>query len=580
LLKGKKWDSLMLKDDTKPRWYLLNCIAGTEPDCLYQCQKICEHFDKRDVVKFVVPTEPSVKSRGNKLIQENLTFYPGYVFAKVRLCERVYETLSGLGSVRSWMGTIRKQSNMSFKTKPSIPTPMSESEIKQYRGLEDASEVEAVETGPDQYNSTGVVDDGTIVIIDSEEDSAQYYDEEDKMDEAVHKLMDQFGHLEIGGMCKITAEGPMKNEDGIVKRFKDNMVCVRMYTYGSMFDEWIAPKFVRPLTEEEVRKGIQGPEVPITQQQFNVESLGMEPKEPRDRDSRQERSTLLASASSGNRDGGRTMSTRNRREDRVQRGDTRQGRVDGDALRKERLNWESFQPQQGGGVNGGDNQYSVDAQWNANAKTPKKKVSREMENAMSMEDDWSAFVGGSGGDDGEDAFFDDLLSELSDTPEDTGLESSAGSTSKPKNVSPTTQSNDDDDFFSALEESLEEELSSGSGSGSVSANTPAVAVDDDDFFAQLELELSDMSGSGVSSSANVAPASAPVRSSAATAQTQSPPEQVPSSLPSIKSPQPKEDGGDLSKLTVPMLKEKLKGRGLKVSGKKAELIARLVQSQT
>jgi hypothetical protein len=42
-------------------------------------------------------------------------------------------------------------------------------------------------------------------------------------------------------------------------------------------------------------------------------------------------------------------------------------------------------------------------------------------------------------------------------------------------------------------------------------------------------------------------------------------------------PQSSADGGSLGKKTVPALKDMLRERGLKVSGKKAELIERLLQ---
>jgi len=491
-LKGKRWDSLGIKADNSAKWYLLNCIVGTEKECLYQCQTTCQVFDSRDVVKFVVPVEATVKSRGSKLIPDQIVLYPGYVFAKLRLSEPVYEALSGLSSVRSWMGTIRKLRAGSFRTKPSIPTPIPEDQLKQYKGLED------VDNKPDSQNHTEHPSTST--------------------------LMDQFAHLEIGGMCKVVAEGPLKNEDGIVKRFKDGLVCVRMYTYGSIFDEWFDPQHVRSLTEDEVRQGIQAPEKPITQQQFNTQVLGMPPKEH----TGELRQSLLGSIS------GPTAS-RNRKQDRLQRGETSQSHMDADALRQERLQWQQFQT---------DNRYNVPAQWGQ--KPLSQPATKSIQDAMDLDKDWSAFVGdATQSNTQDDAFFDDLLSELSAPLNIQSQKSDATQSQTPdatqSQKSDTTQSqtpdatlkssSQEDDFFMALESSLETEVGK--------PQEPYTNTDEQDFFAQLEMELSDLSSSTTPKQSNPSEA-------------------------------------DLSQLTVPALKQKLKDQGLKVSGTKAELIQRLL----
>ena len=130
----------------------------------------------------------------------------------------------------------------------------------------------------------------------------------------------------------------------------------------------------------------------------------------------------------------------------------------------------------------------------------------------------------------------------------------------------------EDDFFAALEAEL----------GTAFEGTSDSSADDsDDFFAKLEAEMnSDKSDKASDSkgeesfpdfelsdlteatrsieSADLAPETAVVDAPPPTAKRASP-------------------SGDLSKNTVPQLKEMLRERGLKVSGKKNELIDRLMQ---
>ena len=77
---------------------------------------------------------------------------------------------------------------------------------------------------------------------------------------------------------------------------------------------------------------------------------------------------------------------------------------------------------------------------------------------------------------------------------------------------------------------------------------------DDDFFASLEGDLNEELSSSTTSTSKVESKSV---------------EHVPTTNTATS--------GDLSKLTVPILKGMLKEKGLKVSGKKSELIERLQQ---
>ena len=114
-----------------------------------------------------------------------------------------------------------------------------------------------------------------------------------------------------------------------------------------------------------------------------------------------------------------------------------------------------------------------------------------------------------------------------------------------------------DDFFAELESELESKPSVAESKGE----------DVDDFFADLEAELgsddffAELEGTGDEILESEPEAPAP-----AVATVEAP---APASSQSL-------DPASLQKLTVPALKDMLRDRGLKVSGKKADLIERLV----
>lgn len=105
LFENKLWDRMEIEEDEEPMWYVLNCVAGLEIDLLRQCRQRCEGME--DVVKFVVPMVTNTRSHGaNRMVKDTKVKYQGYVFAKLRLCPQTYEAIQGLDLCRSWMGTI------------------------------------------------------------------------------------------------------------------------------------------------------------------------------------------------------------------------------------------------------------------------------------------------------------------------------------------------------------------------------------------------------------------------------------------------------------------------------------------
>jgi hypothetical protein len=215
----------------------------------------------------------------------------------------------------------------------------------------------------------------------------------------------------------------------------------------------------------------------------------------------------------------------------------------------------------------------------------------------------------------EDDFFASLMSEI----EEDNSGNDSGSSSK----ATTTGSSSDDDFFASLEADIqgsnkveqkpskkpqsagdeldnffsefaafdETESSSGSGSanGAGSANGDA-----DDFFAGLEAELEselavdtpkEKSAKSAEPSAmdlfaepdfDIFEAEAAVAEKKQASQKSTPKaaETAPPA-PSSSAPPSSAAPADLSKCTVPVLKEMLRERGLKVSGKKSDLLERL-----
>jgi len=351
-LQGKLWKRLQIEEDdpaSGTSWYLINCVAGVELDLLNQCRYVCaeKNFPPDVVEKFVVPTERHLRSHGDtKKVVDVKVRYPGYVFCKIRLVEDVYECLQELELARSWMGTVNRKGHRKL---PPAPLPLNEEEVKRFKGLEAAQEMFEDMYGGDY---TGRSDTGA-------------------------DLLAQYEGYDVGQMVKVL-RGNFEGEDGTVRRLKGGQLMVRMFTYGQTFDEWFDPDAVRPLTDLEVMRGMSGPTAPIDQDQFDV-SIGK--KDPSvleaasSDDERQQRSGLMQSAGYG--------PGRNRREDRVARGETGGdmfGRNPEDARREEQ-NWLEYREKQRAGQREGDSNMAEEVM------APKKK---KKEGPPKGQDTWCA----------------------------------------------------------------------------------------------------------------------------------------------------------------------------------------------
>ena len=355
VMRGKMWKRLEIEEDDitdGTSWYLINCVAGLELDLLNQARQVCADFPLSDVEKFVVPTERHLRSHGDKRkVVDVKVRYPGYVFCKIRLVENVYETLQSLELARSWMGTINRKGH---KKLPPIPTPLGSEEIAKFKGLEEEQEVFEDMFGGDY---TGRTDSGA-------------------------DLMSQYAGYDVGQMVKVL-RGNFEGEDGTVRRLKDGQLMIRMFTYGQTYDEWFDVDAIRPLTDLEALRGLSGPTTPIDQDQFDV-SIGK--KDP-ESDVSSLRSGLMQSVA-----GAASSSGRNRREDRVARGETNRdafGRSV-EELRKEEQNWLAYREEKR--VSGGSSTStsSSGGSDSANAETRMKErlIKKSKDGPKKGQDTW------------------------------------------------------------------------------------------------------------------------------------------------------------------------------------------------
>jgi hypothetical protein len=519
------------------------------------------------------------------------------------------------------MGTINHKGH---KKLPPAPVALNELEVENF-GLEALESEERKK-----------VAEGDVILDSAETDNKDAeMDKDAEMEEIVQKT---YLGLRVNDMIKVTAKNKFFNEDGIVKRLKDDKVFILFYTYGSMFDEWLDPGDVRKLTEVEILKGLSGPSQPVTQEDMDG---------PRDSriDSREPREDRR------NMNQGLGDNQRNRRQDHIARDYKGSGNDD----RKAEENWNRYKDNErrntGGRHSDGDVDIrgsnprtdwaggDVDSQWGRSTergpRDDQRRPPRDDQRQQQKErrpnqpkrgaDDWSSFVSpvssqpskvetddffaslmtdlskdlddgsdrGSGGKEStgstassqEDDFFASLMSEISEDTESTQKTSGASNNEEqlyasssedtgkkgPKKTSDA--STDLDEFFSEISAS-DSGLKTTSSDQGKSAESEA-----DDFFASLEDELnSELSEVGsVSEEPSREEESSPATSEVI--EKSSPKPKANKAAAPSKVPPSADNHGDFSKCTVPVLKDMLKSRGLKVSGKKAELIERLSTAQ-
>jgi hypothetical protein len=500
------------------------------------------------------------------------------------------------------MGTVNQKG---YKKLPPAPVALNEIEIENF-GLEDL--------GYDDDEEEETVGD-EIVIVDTEE--------EDQKAAAIEETVQTvYKGLRVEDMIKVTAKNKFFDEDGIVRRLKDGKVLIRFFTYGSMYEEWLDPSDVRKMSDVEILKGLGGPDKPITQREIDGPSND-------DRSGYGESRGDPYGAMSG---GGRNR-RQDRNADRFRQGDSLQNQ------NRERKNWDWYKDNErrkrGGAFADGDvdmrgsgAQGNVDAQW---GRGPQQRRSRDDRNGRqsrnskaegSNGDDWSSFVSSASSSPSKaetDDFFDSLMTDLSndlesdkssrDSTKSEGSDeddffaslmseiSDDDASSPPsKKKEQTSQVSDDDDFFASLEqeirggtddkvESTLEKINAGDDLDDFFADLGAFDVTKDssspstsetgdahDFFADLEAELESELASVMPDTAKEESAS--IGDYEVATETRKPTKKSSSSSALAKSSSSL-DPAALQKCTVPILKDMLRERGLKVGGKKAELIERL-----
>jgi transcription antitermination factor NusG len=632
ILNGKLWDKLQIDPDPMdepPQWYLMNCVAGLEFDLLAQAKHVTRNLDPNLILKLTVPTERKIRSHGKtQNVVEMKSRYPGYVFCKMYLCPETYEPLQSLELCRSWMaGTVNQKG---YRKTPPVPFPLSPEEVAKFKGLEEETDELYQKFGEDY---TGQGDKGS-------------------------DLLHLFQGYAVDNMVKVLT-GNFKGEDGVVKRIREGEVMVRLYTYGNVMDQWFKMDEIRPMTDSEAMKGLTGPTRAINQDEFDT-SIGK--KKPRRDTYGTTRSDLM-----GSMNGDRRM----RRQDRISRGEAG-GKRDGfgrteQEIKEEEENWRLFreekraeQQQRRGDMwgikersswSGGESDFSRnnDSYKSSRQQRREKRVFsdpetvRNVQSAISGDDDWSKFAGTQKQTE-EDDFFSSLMSELSDTFDS----SSSSSNNKQKisqrgrNAKISYDKGEEEDFFSSLMSELSETIDDypnsknkpNKGRKSSSPQVNDSIGTDDDFFAGLEADLNQSLGKGITN--EITPSQSPktknksiqtdedffasleadLNESLDNVKNSKEPEMPSQSLsPKMKNKSLQTDddffasleadlneslesvdtskeskkkkvnkkntsnlNDDLSNLNVDALKNILRERGLKVSGKKSELIERLQQS--
>ena len=516
------------------------------------------------------------------------------------------------------MGTVNQKG---YKKLPPAPVALNELEIENF-GLED---LESEEEEPEYDNDANI-------IVDTEE--------EDRKAAAIEEeVQSVYKGLRVEDMIKVTAKNKFFDEDGIVRRLKGGKVMIKFYTYGTMYEEWLDPSDVRKLTNVEVLRGLSGPSQPITQRDIDGPSRGDGYGESRG-EMRKNLYDSMGGGGGGQRNRKQDRVANRFQQGNSLQDQNRERKNWNWYQDNERRNRGGAYADGNVDMRGSSAESDVDSQWGRGPQNKKKDRKRANNNGgddwsafvspaapspskaetddffdslmtdLSKDLDNESNSGGtptqSGGSD-EDDFFASLMSEIS---EDESASSSEKTTKK------YSESSSDDDFFA----SLEREIEGATDSNPVDSNDASMSSsNDDDFFASLEKEIGgatdEPSNSKQSTASNdlddffaeigafdeqadsskdsangaaddffadleaeleaelssVMPEeSTKVEDKPKAKKTKSSPVAVETSSASSLNP------AELKKCTVPVLKDMLRDRGLKVTGKKAELIERLV----
>mmetsp|Transcript_11965 Transcript_11965/g.28383 ORF Transcript_11965/g.28383 Transcript_11965/m.28383 type:complete len:695 (+) Transcript_11965:55-2139(+) len=624
------WERMEIEEDDEPYWYLLNCIAGLEMDLLRQVQQASESLPAEDVIKFVVPTMVKTRSHGaSRMVRETKVKYQGYVFAKLRLTKETYETIKKIDLCRSWMGTINMKG---YKKLPPAPLPLGEEEIENF-------DLENPKWENDEHQEASDNDQG--IIVDSYENDMKEMEEEEAIEvevKTVYKSLKVEDMIKVTAKNKFSGEDGivkrLKEGKVLIRFFTYGQTFDEWLDPGDvrkLTDEEIlkglggpsAPITQRDLDGDRDDRGNK--REPRGDERNTVGAFGgVRGRERRqDRTERGFRRDPISSkkerenwnwykenekrSEGGGYDDGDDVEFRAGSRSESRRGndrgnfwaesdvDSQWGRTKKDRQSEEEDDWSSFV-----------------SQTSSNDKNkPRNAPSKEETDDFfaSLMTDLSKDDGGQGRNrpsevqqndhsspDNDDDFFASLMSEIEDKP--------SSRSSQTASTMEANTSDDDDDFFASLEKGIRG--SDRSSKKSVDSNP--ISSEEDDFFASLEEELASDLGESKNdrpkmdtkfeTSSEIDQASeddffssleAELRSDLDTVDVEvNDTTKIPASdkRHSSSKREPTDasqnsdrfDASSLKKRTVAELKGILRDRGLKVSGRKAELIDRITSA--
>lgn len=620
-LNGKLWDKLQILPDTmedEPGWYVMNCVAGSELDLLAQAKHVTRDISSDLIEKLSVPTERKLRSHGkSQKVVEVKVMYPGYCFVKMRCCAETYEPLQELPLCRSWMaGTVNQKG---YKKLPPAPICLSDEEVSKFRGLEEATSAMYDKFGEDY---TGRGDSGEDLL-------AQY--EGYEVDGMVKVLSGNFKGED--GIVKRLKDGQIMVRLFTYGNINDQWFDtseIRPMTDAEAMKGLSGPP--APVTQDDFDVSIgkkpnrrEGGRT-MRGDLYNSVGGGEGGRNRRqDRVARGERGSKDLFGRSDQEAAQEEQNWRSFREEK--RAEQQQRRGDQWGI-KERSSWDA-----------GDSAatFDDDGKWKSGRELRREKNRREAQtvsDAVSGDGDWDLFSSdaqtgsGSGEEDDffnslmtelsdnldspstspasnaeqsssvtnkdesdHDDFFASLMSELSDSMDSDESSSDSVTESQSFNKPTGTKTSGEDDFFASLEADLSQSLEIGDV-------TKASSVDsgdsDDDFFASLESELNESLDNTKKDDFDTNEDSffSDLESQLSESSSENDENEIFASLENDGSSRESEitqipmktadttKGGakDLDSLKVPDLKKLLKERGLKVSGKKSELIQRLQES--
>ena len=128
----RPWEDLDLPASTTSRWYIVQCIAGTETLVSKTLEQLIPKYEGAGdfIEKIQVPTRSSTFSHGTKVLDRDVVLYPSYIFIEMYLREETYRVFRDCQKVSSFVG-VRKPIKGTRMTCVE-PRSLSKSEIERF----------------------------------------------------------------------------------------------------------------------------------------------------------------------------------------------------------------------------------------------------------------------------------------------------------------------------------------------------------------------------------------------------------------------------------------------------------------